>query len=85
MERVSRRNSYAREGEVVGIGAGKVKVLAVKLELFALDADKARLGLSRLDGRGGKRTLGEHQAEGEKGGGGEEHAGGSVCFGRHAQ
>lgn len=62
----------AVEGEVVGVAAGEVEVLAVKLELAVLDRDEARrAGLAGRSGTG--ESPAGHEAEGKKGRGLEHH------------
>ena len=67
-------STYAGEGEVVGIASGKVKVLALELELAILDGDEGALGRASA-ALGGGNGAGRSETEGQEGGGLEMHVG----------
>lgn len=54
--------TYAAEGKVVGVAASKIEVLAVELELLALDLDEVLGGVITLAGAGQSAT--GHEAQG---------------------
>jgi hypothetical protein len=55
--------TYAAEGEVVGVAASKIEVLAVELELLALHLDEVLGGVITLFAGAGQSPA-SHEAQG---------------------